>query len=291
MSYNCTAIEVMIASPSDVAKERRITAEVIHTWNTVNSYKTNVVLMPLAWETHSTPTMGTPPQEVINESVLERADLLIGIFWTRIGTPTEDSESGSIEEIEKHVNSGKPAMLYFSDQPVVPDSIDHEQYEKLTKFKEKCRTEGLVETYSDLAEYREKLARQLSIKINEDEKLQELISITVPESNLFETNINVEPLNPEILKLSEEAKRLLVEASQDQTGNILKLRHSEGFAVQTNGKDFVADNSPRTIALWESAVDELEAKRLIEDRGYKGEVYSITNSGYQVADALRDSLN
>ena len=40
------------------------------------------------------------------------------------------------------------------------------------------------------------------------------------------------------------------------------------------------------MARWKSAIQELENEDLIEDRGYKGEVFRITNLGYQIADMI-----
>ena len=74
--------------------------------------------------------MGGRAQEILNKQILERCDLLVGIFWTRIGTETGGYISGTVEEIEKHVASKKPAMLYFYGQPVEEGIVDKEQYSK-----------------------------------------------------------------------------------------------------------------------------------------------------------------
>jgi hypothetical protein len=50
--------------------------------------------------------------------------LLVGIFWTRIGSPTGEADSGTLEEIERVGNAKKPIMLYFSKVPIEPDKID-----------------------------------------------------------------------------------------------------------------------------------------------------------------------
>ena len=54
--------------------------------------------------THTTPEMGNDPQTLINKQILEDCDLLLGVFWTKIGTETEKYPSGSVEEIEKRLN-------------------------------------------------------------------------------------------------------------------------------------------------------------------------------------------
>lgn len=89
MSYQAKVFNVMIASPGDVASERAIIRDVIYEWNAVHSSPRNIVLMPIGWESHSSPEMGASPQTIINEQILDKCDLLVGVFWTRIGTPTK----------------------------------------------------------------------------------------------------------------------------------------------------------------------------------------------------------
>ncbi|MDE3088728.1 MAG: DUF4062 domain-containing protein, partial [Chloroflexota bacterium] len=142
MSYTASVFKVMIASPSDVAGERNIIREVLTEWNIIYADGRKVVLLPIGWETHATPAMGERPQAIINKQVLKDCDLLVGVFWTRIGTPTGKYPSGTVEEIEEHIKAGKQVMLYFSDAPVRPDSVDNDQYTELKKFKDSCKARG-----------------------------------------------------------------------------------------------------------------------------------------------------
>ena len=91
----------MIASPSDISSEREIVRDVLYEWNVVHSEDKKIVLMPVGWETHAHPAMGDRPQEIINKEVLAGCDLLVAVFWTRIGSPTGVSASGTVEEIDK----------------------------------------------------------------------------------------------------------------------------------------------------------------------------------------------
>ncbi len=79
MSYIATVFQVMIASPSDVPKERQIIREILHNWNTMHSFEKKVVLMPAGWETHAAPSMGDRPQEIINKQVLH--DFRLSIIY------------------------------------------------------------------------------------------------------------------------------------------------------------------------------------------------------------------
>ncbi len=58
-------------------------------------------------------------------------------------------------------------MLYFSNVGVDPDRIDLAQMDKLKSFKEKTYPNGLVEHFRTQIEFKDKLAKQLEIKIRD----------------------------------------------------------------------------------------------------------------------------
>lgn len=97
------------------------------------------MLLPCAWETHASPAMGDRAQAIINKQLLKQCDLLVAVFWTRLGSPTGQATSGTVEEINEHLGAGKPAMIYFSEAPVRPDSVEHAQYKALRDFREDCK--------------------------------------------------------------------------------------------------------------------------------------------------------
>ncbi len=278
MSYSAEVFNVMIASPGDVASERSIIKDVIYEWNAVHSKSKDTVLLPVGWESHSSPEMGASPQTIINNQLLDKCDLLIGVFWTRVGTPTDSHVSGSVEEIERHIASGKPAMLYFSSQPVVLESVDMKKYEELKQFKSSCQNRGLYQGYDNYSDFKEKLYRQLQIKIN-DHELFSMGTEKVENSEVVESN-TILP------SLSNEARVLLKEASLDPSGHVLYIRHLGGSSISTNGKNLIESNGRRELAKWEAAINELLSEELLVERGHKGEVFEVSNLGYQVADMI-----
>lgn len=188
MAYEAKVFRVLIASPSDVIEEREIAVKTIQEWNDLNSSERQIVLLPVRWETHTAPEYGKRPQEVINRQIVDHCDLLIGAFWTRIGSPTGVQESGTLEEIDRVAASGKPVMLYFSKALKNPDDIDTDQLTKLREFKKKTYPKALVENYSGLVEFRDKLAKQIEMQ------LRNLLSDN-GESNLsgkIESDISIE---------------------------------------------------------------------------------------------------
>jgi len=167
MAFDSRVYRILIASPSDVEEERDIAVRVIQEWNDLYSYTRKVVLLPLRWETHTAPEYSARPQEIINKAIVDQCDLLVGIFWTRIGSPTGKAESGTLEEIERVGKAEKPIMLYFSKVAIDPENIDLEQIEKLQNFKKKTYPECLVENYKSIIEFRDKFSKQLELKVRD----------------------------------------------------------------------------------------------------------------------------
>lgn len=167
MPYESIVYRILIASPSDVDEEREVVARIIQDWNDLNSFSKKIVLLPVRWETHTSPTYGVRPQETINRQIVDECDMLIGFFWTKIGTPTGEEIGGTVEEIKRVSKAGKPVMLYFSKRGKDPSLINIEQLEALNKFREEILNTALVETFNTLVDFRDKLSRQLEMKIRE----------------------------------------------------------------------------------------------------------------------------
>ena len=285
MSYDARVFNVMIASPSDVASEREIVREVIYDWNAVHSDRENIVLLPVESKSHSSPEMGRP-QEIINRQTVDKCDLLVGIFGSRIGTDTGEYDSGTIEEIERHNALGKPMMIYYSKELGDPDTFDSNQYAKLKEWKEKNESRWLYETYNGDADFKEKFYRQLQIKVNEHEIFQFL-------GEGIDSGLGVDKSESNIPQLSDIAKLLLKEVSQDSQGFIWYHYLGTKTIIQTGNVEYdyesanlLPNQNPRVISQWRAALKELKDAGLVEDEGNGGEVLLITLRGYEVADMI-----
>lgn len=282
MVYSAKVIPIMIASPGDVSEERRIIREVIHEWNDLNANASGVVLSPVGWETHSSPELGARPQELINRRVLKDCDLLVGVFWTRIGTPTGKSKSGTVEEIQEHIGAGKPAMLYFSKKPVAPQMLDPEQFREVENFKVECRSLGLIEEYDTIEEFRSKFYRHLQICLSQNPYIKSLLST---ENELPSVRASPMETPKNSYRLSEDAVTLLKAAADNKSGTIINARYIGGHTIQAGSQSFGGQYG-RESAKWEAALKELVINGLIVDKGYKGEIYELTHQGWTLADEL-----
>lgn len=166
MSYQAKVYKVFIASPSDVKEERNVVKSVLSRWNAVHSESQKIVLLPVGWETHAAPETGKTAQEYINEQVLDDCDILIGIFWSKMGSPTKNYKSGTIEEISRHVSAKKLAMLYFSNKDF-PSNIDINEVNDVRKLKERYKNSSLYAEYNDEKDLESKLYDHLQIKITQ----------------------------------------------------------------------------------------------------------------------------
>ena len=272
----------MIASPGDVSEERDVIRGTLHDWNDINSVNSRIMLAPVGWDSHSSPELGTRPQELINNRVLKNCDLLVGVFWTRLGSPTGKAQSGTVEEIQEHLSAGKPAMIYFSSKPAAPDTIDLEQYAQLRTFKDWCKSQGLIEEFENLEQFRAKLAKQLPLCLSNNSYLKNLVT-----SNAIVHPPVVAAPQPAAVSyhLSAEAKTLLKTAAQKKDGTILKLAYISGRSIQAGGQSFGGEDR-RESARWENALNELVANDLVIARGYKDQVFELTHEGWRVSDEL-----
>jgi hypothetical protein len=110
----------LIASPSDCQGERAAIPEVLQDWNAAHSLTSRACILPMRWELDAYPALGDRPQALLNKQLVSQCDLLIGTFWTRIGSPTGVARSGTAEEIAEFRDAGKPILLYFSSAPIEP---------------------------------------------------------------------------------------------------------------------------------------------------------------------------
>lgn len=146
MSFTATVIRVVIASPSDIPEARDAVEDALRSWNDAYALSKRTVLLPWRWETSSVSLLGDHPQALINSQGIDEADIVIALFGSRVGSPTPDAISGTVEEINRAVASGKPVHLYFSKGPL-PNDVDTAQLDLLREFKAEISQQGLVGSF------------------------------------------------------------------------------------------------------------------------------------------------
>lgn len=155
--------DLLISCPSDVEDELAIINETVEDFNRMFGSANNIQVITKHWSKDSYPQSGGSPQSLLNSQFIFDCDAALAVFWTRFGTPTEEYGSGTEEEIEELIKSGKQVFLYFSDRPTNPSSLDSEQYNKVTEFRKKYSSQGIYHPYSDLAVFKKELLNHLTL--------------------------------------------------------------------------------------------------------------------------------
>lgn len=88
------------------------------------------------------------------------------------------------------------------------------------------------------------------------------------------------------VELSDDSVELLTAAASTD-GNIMYMSYGGGASVSAGNRNFITSYSPREEARWKAAIEELLNYGLIEDMGYKREIFQVTKSGYDAADQIK----
>jgi hypothetical protein len=180
-------LNVLIASPSDTKEQREAIRTTILKWNDSNSQYYQVTLLPVMWETHSFPSLGRV-QGVINEQIVNDADILIGTFWTRLGTPTVVAESGTAEEIAQFEKSGRPVLLYFCEAPASFLTLDSVEIDRLKAYRKDMQSRALVSSYITTEELCERVREDLTRKIRSMKDKGEIPPLPEPVASSDDSN-------------------------------------------------------------------------------------------------------
>lgn len=197
LEYNC-----LLISPNDVIEERDSLSELVTSWNAHIGSALGTRVELLKWESHSTPDFGRPAQSILNDQLLDKCDLGVAIFWSKLGSATSEYPSGSVEEIYKLVEKGKPVVIYFCNRPIPQDKLRDNQFIRLQELKNTFEQQGLLAYYSDITELREQfqlhLTSQISKLLTRDKNYQSnppVLTAPIPDVRIEVRNAFVVPPN------------------------------------------------------------------------------------------------
>lgn len=151
MSFNAVVLSVFIASPGDVDVDRNTVEDTVRRWNADRARDSGVMLLPLRWEINAVSDLRIDAQTAINEQLVDRADIVIGLFHSRLGTRTARALSGTAEELERSVRRGVAVHVYFSGAHL-PSDLDIDQLAALRTFRAELEQRGLLGAYNSTGE-------------------------------------------------------------------------------------------------------------------------------------------
>ena len=110
-------LRILLCSPGDVQDEREKAAEVVIDLNRHSVRDFGVRLNLFRWEIDAHPGFfAQGPQELI-DSILDinSSDLIVCMFWTRLGTPLSTGKSGTEHEFEQAYQNWKKTGWLFAE--------------------------------------------------------------------------------------------------------------------------------------------------------------------------------
>jgi hypothetical protein len=162
--FEAFVLKVLISAPGDTGEEVAAVKESLHGWNGSRAEAARVILLPRHWRADAVPRLGSGSgQGVINEQLVDDADIVVAVFDTRLGQATAAAVSGTAEEIQRAVDAGKHVHVWFSNEPIGRDA-DLEQLAALRNFQDGLQTQGLLGEYDSAAD----LAYKVRAAIEDD---------------------------------------------------------------------------------------------------------------------------
>ncbi|MCR9445963.1 hypothetical protein NB508_09760 [Vibrio alginolyticus] len=291
MARSETIISVFVASPGDVSDERSALESIISELNRTWSRSLNLRLELVKWETDIHPGFGKYPQDVINQQLNDEYDIFIALFWSKVGSPTDVAESGTIEEFERAYQKYKidpstlDIMVYFKDQAIPPSKMDFVQLQKLQSLKEQMGEKGGLYWTFDSTEDFENLLRGHLSRIAQS--WSKKLSVKEPPE-LIDGHQTVESLNDD----SEDYGLFdYIDIYEDRMADMTSALELMSDATNKIGVQFnrrTAEVSRLTSANADGSYDQREARKIIKLTSDDLTRYSeILNSQVAIATSSR----
>lgn len=267
---------IMIGSPSDIVEEVNIAKRIILKWSCTNAEVHQMVLLPLHWSDNSYPGVGQHPQKMLDRQLVDKSDMLVCIFGSKIGTATDTSDSGSIEEIEEHIKAGKQVMIFFKRQGDLFHA-DVEQIKKLQDFRARIQNQAMWCEYEDAGQFNEFFSDKLTLFLN-DNWLKQTKATSTPDEPAIED------------KYDDSEKKVFSRWANNQVDQLFMALHKRGgLEVHFGHHNGYFFSYGKEIAEYEDFMERLCADGLIkvsktDEKGLN--FYSITKKGYDFAQTL-----
>ena len=221
-------INVFVASPTDTSLERqKISSYIKDNWNVKIGSKMIVRLNVIMWEKHLASVSGIEVQKAIDEFLLEKCDLLIGIFWKKFGFSLIDGHSATTHEIEKFLGSAKPVVMYFFNKSIPPDEIDENEMAKIKEFKKKYSHRGiykLIEPKKLLEALEQDLEFNVNRLVEEFKRSTGAISIISEKVDLADSEIPWQKIS-----ITREINQYMIKSGFPNLTYNNRLSFSENF--------------------------------------------------------------
>ena len=235
-------IKVLISAPGDQHKQVEATKRSLDALNKILGPHGHSLKIA-HWKSNVSTGQGERAQDVIN-SQIQDCDVMVAILGDRLGTPTGEFASGTVEEIELFLSRRRDKQVrfdvhvFFNRTQVDPYAIDVEQLRNVQMFRRSLNAKGVnFGEFSSVDELSEMVQLGVSTYLARNPQLAEA-ETTTPKyfedfdelgfddaielatedmANVAETmhqlNSDMETWNKKIAALAEEAPTAVVSSS------------------------------------------------------------------------------
>lgn len=201
-----TVYDLLLSCPGDVLDLKSTIEECVKSFNSTIGEINNLRVELKHWTTDSFPQSGDKPQEILNKQFVTSCDMCVALLGVRFGTPTDNYDSGTEEEIETMLVQGKQVFLYFVERNVDPSTINTEQLEKVKQFKEKYTKKGIYSVVKTADELRKAFQNALTMY---------LIKLVAPITPEFQSK-----LSPDLIISSHNLSNDTIELNHSDLQNV-----------------------------------------------------------------------
>lgn len=187
-------INLFISCPGDIKDELNSIEVIVKEFNKTFGEISNFVIQIVHWNEDTYTDIGEDGQEIINNQI--DYDILIGILWMKLGTPTKRDKSGTVEEINRAIkNPEKQQLVYFKTAtPNNLNSINTSELNDIMLFKKELSNKLLYKEFESIDKFETLFRLNLSnlIKdkfIDEQKPAQSSTEIISPKKDVKYQNI------------------------------------------------------------------------------------------------------
>ena len=219
---------------------------------------------------------------------IDRSDCYLLIVAGKYGSIDPESEISYTEkEYDYANNKGIPILnfLYEDIGKLNADKVDRDRAQ-IEKFREKIKAGNrLVDFYSTIDGLKYNVAHALKnitggsqaiSGVREDKNANDNTEEKISNEEIYKMFND----NTNIILLSDEAKKILVEVAKDSSGCFQVFELDNGTCIRANNKMLNKAWSGKEVAIWKEAVKELLKNELVSR---ENETFYLTTKGYEWA--------
>lgn len=154
---------ILLSCPGDVHRLIPVVERTLHDFNESYTETQYLELYLKHWSRDMYPKSGGKPQDLINRDLIPNCDAAIAVFWCRYGTPEDKYRTGTVEEIEEMIRSGRQVFLYFSEESPSYEMARKGIDPRIAEFKERYKNQGIYWSFKNEDEFSRMLSKHLRL--------------------------------------------------------------------------------------------------------------------------------